>query len=146
MSEPSIVDTWELLVRYHRITTRAMDDRLRATCGHSLDDYDILHQIHEHGSAIRMGELADRLLVANSSCNRIVGRLAEAGSISRHHGESDRREVFVDLTAEGKRLRRRMAAVHTRDIEALVGTPLSASQHNQLNEALCRLLSGRGPN
>ncbi len=141
MSEPEIVDTWERLARYHRITTRAMDGRLRAKFGHSLDDYDILHQIHDHGAPIRMGELADRLLVANSSCNRTVGRLAEAGFISRHHGETDRREVFVDLTAEGTRLWRRMAAVHTRDIEALVGEPLSTVEHNHLNDSLSRLLS-----
>ena len=141
MSEPEIVDTWELLARYHRITTRAMGDHLRAKFGQSLDDYDILHQIHDHGAPIRMGELADRLLVANSSCHRIVGRLAEAGFISRHNGETDRREVFVDLTTEGTRLWRRMAAVHTRDIEALVGEPLSTVEHNHLNYSLSRLLS-----
>jgi len=118
-----------------------MDERLRAKFGHSLDDYDILHQIHFHGAPIRMGELADRLLVANSSCNRIVARLVEAGLISRHHGAADRREVLVDLTTEGKRLRRRMAAVHTRDIEALVGKPLSTNQHYHLNDSLSRLLS-----
>jgi DNA-binding MarR family transcriptional regulator len=140
MSEPEIVDTWELLARYHRITTRAMDDRLRAKFGHSLDDYDILHQIHVHGAPLRMGELAERLLVANSSCNRIVSRLVAAGFISRHHGETDRREVFVDLTTEGTRLWRRMAAVHTRDIEALVGEPLSGGEHNHLNHSLSRLL------
>lgn len=117
-----------------------MDEHLRETCGHSLDDYDILHQIHQHGSPIRMGDLADRLLVANSSCNRIVGRLTEAGFVARHHGESDRREVFVELTAEGKRLRRRMAAVHTRDIQEMVGEPLSTAEHNNLNASLSRLL------
>jgi DNA-binding MarR family transcriptional regulator len=141
MSEPSTVDTWELLIRFHRITTKAMDEQLRAKFGYSLDDYDILHQIHLHGAPIRMGELADRLLVANSSCNRIVARLVEAGLISRHHGAADRREVLVDLTTAGKRLRRRMAAVHTRDIEALVGKPLSTNQHNHLNDSLSRLLS-----
>ena len=146
MPTTDVVDTWERFVRFHRATTKSMDQNLRTAFGHTLDDYDILHQIHEHGSAIRMGELADLLLVANSSCNRIVGRLAEAGFISRHHGEADRREVFVDLTAEGKRLRRRMAAVHTRDIEAFVGAPLSANQHKHLNEALDRLLSERAPN
>ena len=140
MSEPEIVDTWEFLVRFHRITTKAMDDQLRAKFGHSLDDYDILHQIHVHGAPLRMGELAERLLVANSSCNRIVGRLVDAGFISRDHGEVDRREVFVDLTNDGRRLWRRMAVAHTRDIEQLVGVPLSPTEHKDLNQALRRLV------
>ncbi len=100
----------------------------------------MLHQIHNYGEPIRMGELSERLLVANSSCNRIVGRLVGAGFITRFHGETDRREVLAELTAEGRRLRSRMAAAHTHDIERLVGTPLSSSQLGQLDEALRRLL------
>ena len=98
MPDRSIVDTWERLVRYHRTTTTAMDQHLQATFGHSLDDYDVLHQISVHGGPIRMGDLAENLLVANSSCNRIVGRLVDGGFVERSHGESDGRVVLVDLT------------------------------------------------
>ena len=66
MADPSIVDTWERLVRYHRTTTTAMDRHLQATFGHSLDDYDVLHQISVHRGPSRMGDLAENLLVANS--------------------------------------------------------------------------------
>ncbi len=124
MAPQSTVETWERLVRFHRQATKVMDENLRARFGHSLDDYDVLHQISTHGSPIRMGELAERLLVANSSCHRIVGRLVEGGLVRRTHGERDRREVLVDLTPDGRRLHRRMAAVHTRDIDRLVGPQL----------------------
>ena len=121
MAPPSTVETWERLVRFHRLATKEMDENLRARFDHSLDDYDVLHQIAAHGSPIRMGELAERLLVANSSCNRIVGRLVEGGLVRRTHGARDRREVLVDLTPDGRRLHRRMAVVHTRDIDRLLG-------------------------
>ncbi len=140
MTEPSIVDTWEHLVRFHRATIQDMDDHLRSKFGRSLDDYDVLHQIHLCGGPVKMGDLAERLLVANSSCNRIVGRLEAAGFVSRAPGAEDRRQVFVDLTGEGKRLRRRMAVAHTRDIERLVGAALSASEHRQLRAIMDRLL------
>ncbi|MGB5758836.1 MAG: MarR family winged helix-turn-helix transcriptional regulator [Acidimicrobiales bacterium] len=148
--QPSIVDTWERLVRFHRLTTKAMDAHLREQFGRTLDDYDVLHQINVHTGPIQMGELAERLLVANSSCHRIVERLVDAGLMERSAGTQDRREVFVDLTAAGRRLWRRMAAVHTRDIEAHVGVPLTGSQHRELREALGSLLAGadsvtRGP-
>lgn len=140
MSDRSIVDTWEHLVSYHRATTTAMDQHLRATFDHSLDDYDVLHQISVHGGPIRMGDLAGNLLVANSSCNRIVGRLADGGFVERSHGESDGRVVLVDLTRAGKSLRRRMAAVHTRDIEARFGAPLTSNEVADLDSILRRLL------
>ena len=140
MAEPHTVATWERLVRFHRLATGAMDEHLRERYGHSLDDYDVLHQIADQGAPIRMGDLAGHLLVANSSCHRIVGRLVEAGLVHRLPGEHDRREVLVDLTADGRRLHRRMAAAHTRDIDRLLGSRLSPSQRADLDAAVRRLL------
>jgi DNA-binding MarR family transcriptional regulator len=144
MSAECAIETWERLAQFHQVTTKAMDENLRARCDHSLDDYDVLHQIFAHGAPIRMGDLAERLVVANSSCNRIVGRLVEAELLSRTHGDGDRREVFVGLTAEGQRQHRRMAAVHTRDIEHLVGSPISTSERKRLDDTLRKLLSDVG--
>lgn len=140
MTAPGTAETWERLVRFHRLATKAMDARLRDRSGHSLDDYDVLHQISDHGAPIRMGDLAERLLVANSSCNRLVGRLARDGLVARMSGETDRREVLVELTAEGRRVRRRMAAVHTRDIEELFGAHLSTADSVDLTTIFDRLL------
>lgn len=132
--------SWEHLVRFHRLALSEMDASLRARFGHTLDDYDALHQIAQNGAPITMGALAARLLVANSSCNRIVGRLVDAGHVKRTAGPIDRREVLVDLTARGRRLRRRMAAVHTRDIERLYARHLSAEENERLDIVFGRLL------
>jgi DNA-binding MarR family transcriptional regulator len=142
MPDPKVTATWERLVRYHRAATTAMDRHLRARFGHSLDDYDVLHQISVHDGPIRMGDLAGNLLVANSSCTRIVGRLVDRGLVERSQGDTDGRVVLVTLTRTGKALRRRMAAVHGRDIEALFGAPLDATRLADLDAVLRRLLSG----
>lgn len=131
-----VVASWSLLVRYHRRVLAAMDASLREQTGRSLDEYDALHQIAEHPGPIRMGDLAERLVVANSSCHRIVGRLVDDGHVRRARGTTDRREVLVDLTPSGRRLRRRMAVVHTRDIHRLFGAPLSPEQHHELARML----------
>lgn len=131
---------WEQLVRYHRQTVKRMDATLRSQFGWSLDDYDVLHQVIVHRGPSRMGDLAERLLLANSSCNRIVGRLVEADLLTRSRGESDRRQVIVDVTPAGLRLHRRMAAVHTRDIERLLGDRLSEAGRAGLADGLTELL------
>lgn len=86
-----------------------------------------------------MGDLAENLLVANSTCTRIVGSLVESGFIERSHGESDGRVVLVELTRSGTTLRRRMAATHVREIEAQFGAQLTTSQASDLDTILRRL-------
>ncbi|RZV45400.1 MAG: MarR family transcriptional regulator [Acidimicrobiales bacterium] len=140
MTTTSITATWERLVRFHRTSTDTMDAHLQAEFGRTLDDYDILHQVRSHDGPIRMGDLAQRLLIANSSCHRIVGRLVDDGFLQRLTGSGDRREVHIQLTAAGKRQWRRMAVVHTRDIEDILGGPLPVSERAQLDEILQQLL------
>ena len=137
------LDRWERLLRLHRLAVREMDGHLRATFGHPLDDYDVLHQVAIHDGPIRMGELAERLVLAKSSCHRIVGRLVEAGHLERGGGRGDRREVLVSLTATGRRLHRRMAAVHSRDIERHLGS-LSDAGRAGLDRALGELDASPG--
>ena len=141
VAETDAVVMWEWLVRYQRATLQVMDTSLRAAFGHSLDDYDVLHQVALGDEPMRMGRLAESLLVANSSCTRIVGRLVESGHLDRRRGLADRREVLVGITAEGRRLHRRMAAHHTRDIRRLFGARLSTGAQSGLERALTELLA-----
>ncbi len=110
-------DTWESVLRFLRRTEQVMDANLRDRIGSGLDEYDVLHQLVVAEVPLRMGDLAQRLLVANSSCHRLVTRLAGAGLVTREPGTQDRREIHVRITSAGRALHRRMAAVHTRDIE-----------------------------
>lgn len=119
-TEADPVALWEHLLRFQRATAAEMDRSLMDAFGHSLDEYDVLHQLAGADEPVRMGDLAEQLLVANSSCTRLVDRLVEAGHAERHTGPTDRREVRVALTADGRRLHRRLAAHHTRDIRRLV--------------------------
>ncbi len=134
-----VIEGWESLVRYHRTVTGRMDAELRTRFGSSLDHYDVLYQLSAQESPLRMGELAERLLIANSSCHRLVGALVRAGFVRRERGRVDRREVLVSLTPEGRRQWRRMAAVHTRDIERWFGDPLTAAEHDTLAALLAKL-------
>jgi DNA-binding MarR family transcriptional regulator len=136
--------TWERLVRVHRTATAAMDAQLRTEHDRTLDDYDILFQVHSHEGPIRMGDLAQRLLIANSSCSRNVGRLVDDGLLERLPGRTDRREVMVQLTPAGARQWRTMAVTHTRDIERLLDS-LTDDDQQQLDRVLQILIEGGNP-
>ncbi len=130
-------------MRLHRLLTRAMDASLQEAFGRSLDDYDVIHQLRLADERLRMGELAARLLVANSSCHRIVGRLVDAGLVTRSPGLRDRRQVHVELTGDGRRLHRAMAAHHGRDIRRLFTDRLETGERAVLESALRRLVDDR---
>lgn len=114
------VAVWELLLRFQRSSVAEMNRTLVESFGHSLDEYDVLHQLADAGEPLRMSDLARRLLVANSSCTRLVQKLVTSGHLVRRTGDVDRREILVALTAAGRGLHRRMASAHTRDIEQLM--------------------------
>jgi DNA-binding MarR family transcriptional regulator len=53
---------------------------------------------------LRVGELADRVGVDDTTATRLVDRLEELGLAERHSEEGDRRAILVGLTAEGREL------------------------------------------
>jgi DNA-binding MarR family transcriptional regulator len=58
---------------------------------------------------LRIGELADRVGVDDTTATRMVDRLEELGVAERRAAEGDRRATLVDLTDEGRALMRGVA-------------------------------------
>jgi DNA-binding MarR family transcriptional regulator len=63
----------------------------------------LLQAVAAHGPC-PMRQLADALAITASTVTRSVQRLEAAGLVVRMPGRHDQREVFVDLTEEGRRL------------------------------------------
>jgi DNA-binding MarR family transcriptional regulator len=59
-----------------------------------------------------MKDLADQLLIAHHAAVQLVNRLEKAGLAERTRSSDDRRNVWVSLTREGKRLLDRLASLH----------------------------------
>lgn len=121
------LDAWRSLLEAHRRVTDALDADLRHEHGLSLEWYDVLFQLHDHGGRLRMNELADELLVSRSNCTRLVDRMSRAGLVERIDDPDDGRGRHAVLTAEGRRRFRRAARTHLDGIETYVGRPLSTS-------------------
>ncbi|MEO1063952.1 MAG: MarR family transcriptional regulator [Actinomycetota bacterium] len=131
--------SWERLLRFHRRTIARLDEQLRARADLGLDDYDVLHQLSlADDRRLRMGELAERMLIAPSSCSRIVDRLVRRGLVHRDRDPDDRRVVWASLSDEGRRRHRRAATTHVRGIGHLVTGPLDEGQLATLDAVLDR--------
>jgi DNA-binding MarR family transcriptional regulator len=59
-----------------------------------------------------IGDIAERLCVEHHTTVGLVDKLEGRGFVRRERGTEDRREVFIELTATGTALLRKLSALH----------------------------------
>ena len=85
--------------------------------------YQLLLQVkgypgREHAT---VGELAERLQAKHHGAVALVCRCEEAGLVTKHVSEEDRRAVVVKLTRKGERLIERLAQLHRNELLSIQG-------------------------
>jgi len=64
-----------------------------------------------------IGALAARMLIRHHSAVELINRLETHRLIRRSHNPSDRREVFLQLTARGERMVQKIASEHWTELQ-----------------------------
>jgi DNA-binding MarR family transcriptional regulator len=137
------LDAWRAWLLAHRRVTHSLDRELRERAGMSLDDYDVLVQLATAPQQrLRMSDLAGALLLARSSCTRIVGRLEDRGWVGRTADELDGRVVWATLLPAGRAVQRRAAVVHLAGVQAHFGRHLVAGDARVIGALSARMVSG----
>jgi DNA-binding MarR family transcriptional regulator len=108
--------------------------------------YEILVRLSEApGWTLRMGELADILLVSRSRLSHAVARLAETGWVRREGVHSDRRGTQAILTAAGFEVLAVAAHGHVEGVRTHLFDELSIDQQEQLRTISEKLLAHLRP-
>ena len=95
---------WRGLLATHATLIARLDAELEREHGLPLTSYEVLLYLADaEGGRLRMGELADRLLLSRSGITRLVDRLERQGMIERERCENDGRGFNAVLTAAGRR-------------------------------------------
>jgi len=95
---------WRGLLAAHAALIARLDAELEREHGLPLTSYEVLLYLADaEGGHLRMGELADRLLLSRSGITRLVDRLERQGMIERERCEDDGRGFNAVLTAAGRR-------------------------------------------
>ncbi|WP_168929086.1 MarR family winged helix-turn-helix transcriptional regulator [Paenibacillus dokdonensis] len=76
------------------------------TLGTTWIQYLVLRTLRDHPD-IGLTELADFILIGNSTTSGVVDRLVKAGMVERKRSETDRRSITLRNTEEGDELRKR---------------------------------------
>ena len=128
---------WQALLHGHQQVTRTLDAELRTEHGISMADYDVLLRLARGpGRAVRMSELAQRVMMSPSGLTRAVDRLVDAGLVRRERLEDDARGMLARLTDEGRQVLRRAAGTHLRGIREHFTGLLTETQLRNVASAL----------
>jgi DNA-binding MarR family transcriptional regulator len=93
------------LLEAESLVSARMDALARRAQGVSLAQLDILVTVaRTAGGALRMGDLAETLVVSRSGVTYRVDVLERRGLVVRAASDADQRETFVRLTDAGRRL------------------------------------------
>lgn len=114
---------WYGFLRTHADVVRALDRELQAACGISFGDYDVLVTLaNGPAEGLRMGQLAEAIVLSPSGVTRVVDRLERAGLVERR--AENRRIVRAALTAQGRARLETAAPVHLDGIQRRFLAPL----------------------
>lgn len=114
---------WYGFLRTHADVVRALDRDLQERCGISFGDYDVLVTLaNGPEDGMRMGQLAEAVVLSPSGVTRVVARLEGAGLVERR--AENQRIVRAALTVRGRATLDEAAPIHLAGIQRRFLDPL----------------------
>lgn len=137
--DPRLAPWRAFLVAYMQVARR-LDEELRSEHGLSLQEYGALvHLVEAPSRRLRMGRLAEVLLLSKSGVTRLVDRLVEDGLVARSSCSSDARGAEASLTEAGVDRLRRASPTHLRGISSYFLDALPADDIGAVQRAMERV-------
>ncbi len=113
---PKQLSIWRVFLECGYALIDILDAELQAEAEMTLRWYDVLVNLEEAEHAVRMNELASRILASKSGLTRVIDRMEEAGLVERQRPRDDRRAIEVVMTSAGAQALRAARVVHRRGI------------------------------
>ncbi|HWG63802.1 MAG TPA: MarR family winged helix-turn-helix transcriptional regulator [Streptosporangiaceae bacterium] len=130
----------------HRSLFAVIDRELRAACGVSLAEADVLATLSRSPDGRqRMADIAGQMSVSKSGATQITGRLVAAGLATRESSATDRRLVYAAITTAGRDLMAKGAPVLAAIAREHIASRLPAAGLGQLTQALRTIASTSPP-
>ncbi len=130
-------EAWGALARTHAAVSQRLQEALAQGDHPPLPWYEVLATVAEApDQRMRMGDLAEALVITRGGLTKLVDRLVKAGLLERTFCETDRRVSYATLLPAGMNLLREMRPVIVGELEVAFSASLSVEQANDLREKL----------
>ncbi|HEY4778737.1 MAG TPA: MarR family transcriptional regulator [Solirubrobacterales bacterium] len=130
-------EAWGALARTHAAVSQRLQEALAQGDFPPLPWYEVLAAVAEAPEQrMRMGDLAEALVITRGGLTKLVDRLVKAGLLERTFCETDRRVSYATLLPAGVTLLAEMRPVIVGELELAFSANLSVEQANELRETL----------
>jgi DNA-binding MarR family transcriptional regulator len=133
-------EAWGTLTRTHAAITGRLQEALAASDLPPLPWYEVLATLAEAPEErMKMGDLAEALVITRGGLTKLVDRLVKAGLLERTFCETDRRVSYATLLPAGHDLLDEMRPVVVAELKVAFAAKLSAAEAEALRETLERV-------
>ena len=133
-------EAWGALTRTHAAITGRLQESLAAADFPPLPWYEVLATLSEaHEERMKMGDLAEALVITRGGLTKLVDRLVKAGLLERTFCETDRRVSYATLRPAGRDLLDEMRPVVVAELKVAFAAKLSAAEAGALRDTLERV-------
>jgi DNA-binding MarR family transcriptional regulator len=133
-------EAWGALARTHAAISQRLQDALAAADFPPLPWYEMLATVADAPEQrMKMGELAEALVITRGGLTKLLDRLIKAGLMERTFCETDRRVSYATLLPAGADLLEEMRPVVVAELKSSFAASLSAAQARDLRDALDRV-------
>jgi DNA-binding MarR family transcriptional regulator len=137
---------WRSFLLAHARVSRRLDEELRAEHDVSFAEYDALLTIAQApGRRIRMGLLAEEVLLSKSGVTRLVDRLVNDGLVERSACSTDARGAEAVLTERGLARLRAASRTHLRGISEHFLAVVDSGDLESLERSMTAVARQAGP-
>jgi DNA-binding MarR family transcriptional regulator len=133
-------EAWTALTQTHAAITGRLQEALTAAGLPPLPWYEVLATVADAPEQrLKMGDLAEALVITRGGLTKLVDRLVKAGLLERTFCETDRRVSYATLCPAGTELLEEMRPVVTGELAVAFTANLTARQAQELRVTLDRV-------
>jgi DNA-binding MarR family transcriptional regulator len=130
-------EAWRSLAQTHAAVSGRLQDALAQAELPPLAWFEMLAAIADaEGQAMKMGELAEALVITRGGLTKLVDRLVKAGLVERTFCDTDRRVSYATLLPAGSELLGEMVPVVAGELELAFAARLTERQADDLRATL----------
>jgi DNA-binding MarR family transcriptional regulator len=135
-------EAWIALTQTHSAVTGRLQEALTAAELPPLPWFEVLATLDRAPEQrLKMGELAEALVITRGGLTKLVDRLIKAGLLERTVCETDRRVSYATLLPAGVELLEEMRPIVRAELASAFSARLSVEQADQLREMLDQVRS-----
>ncbi|MEV3936689.1 MarR family transcriptional regulator [Glycomyces sp. NPDC049804] len=134
------MDAWIAFVSSAALVDRELDQQLKEDMGLSHLQYQILMTLNgAESGAMRMTELAERLINSKSGLTYQIGQMEKAGLVTRRQCEWSKSGVLAEITPEGRATLERAAPGHVQAVRDVLIDVLTPEERDAIATGLGRV-------